>query len=168
MPIKFDIKLTADDMYRFNMYHAYTSLQGILSVVMGLFIIGVIVVSEQFQDFLTALPYIALACVFLLYIPVTLRFRSKRQIFASEILKGVLHYTLTTEGIVVSAGNEEEQATLPWNYVYKIVTTKSNILIYSNRVNAYIIPKQQIQGQITDIYDVFENEVESYKLKIKR
>lgn len=168
MPIKFDIKLATDDMYRFNMYHAYTSLQGILSVVMGLFIIGVIVISEQFQDFLTVLPYIALAFVFLLYIPVTLRFRSKRQIFASEILKGVLHYTLTEEGVVVSAGRETEQATLPWSYVYKIVTTKSNILIYSNRVNAYIIPKKQVQGQLSEIYDIFEKQMEAYRLKIKR
>ena len=36
MSIKFDIKLNSEDMYRFNMYHAYTSVQGWLSLIMGI------------------------------------------------------------------------------------------------------------------------------------
>lgn len=32
MPIKFDVKITANDMYRFNMYHIYTSFTGIFSI----------------------------------------------------------------------------------------------------------------------------------------
>ena len=32
MPLKFDITLTAEDMYRFNMYHIYTSFTGIFSI----------------------------------------------------------------------------------------------------------------------------------------
>ena len=36
MTVKFNVKLSSEDMYRFNMYHAYTSMQGILSLVMDL------------------------------------------------------------------------------------------------------------------------------------
>ena len=169
MSVKFDVKLTADDMYRFNMHHAYTSLQGILSLIMGAFIIGVIVFSGQFHDPKSAAPYIALALVFLLYIPVTLRFRSKRQIMMSDILKNVLHFELNEEGVVVtSEGEEAERAVLLWEYVYKAVTTKKNFLIYSNRVNAYIVPKDQVKEQLPAIYDIFEKHVEAYRLKIKR
>ena len=169
MSVKFDVKLTADDMYRFNIHHAYTSLQGILSLVMGAFIIGVIVLSGQFHDIGTAAPYIALALVFLLYIPMTLRFRSKRQILMSDILKNVLHFELNEEGVVVtSEGEQGEQATLPWEYVYKAVTTKTNFLIYSNRVNAYIVPKEQVKDQLPAIYEMFEKHVEAYRLKIKK
>ena len=32
MPIEFDVKITANDMYRFNMYHIYTSFTGIFSI----------------------------------------------------------------------------------------------------------------------------------------
>lgn len=39
MTVKFNVKLSSEDMYRFNMYHAYTSMQGILSLVMGIFVI---------------------------------------------------------------------------------------------------------------------------------
>lgn len=46
MTVKFNVKLSSEDMYRFNMYHAYTSMQGILSLVMGIFVIVVIALSE--------------------------------------------------------------------------------------------------------------------------
>lgn len=32
MPIEFDVKITVNDMYRFNMYHIYTSFTGIFSI----------------------------------------------------------------------------------------------------------------------------------------
>ena len=168
MWVKFDVKLTSEDMYRFNIHHAYTSLQGILSLVMGVFIIDVIIISGQFQEFITAVPYVALALIFLLYIPITLWFRSKRQILMSDVLGEPLHYELTDEGIVVTSDALEEQALLPWKQVYKAVTTKYNFLIYSNRVNAYIIPKAQVEQQLSAIYDAFESHCEAYRLKIKR
>ena len=117
MSVKFDVKLTSQDMYRFNIHHAYTSLQGILSLVLGVFIIAVIIVSDQFRDFISVLPYVALALVFFLYIPITLWFRSKRQIAMSEVLRETLHYELTDEGIVVKSDALDEEALLPWGQV---------------------------------------------------
>ena len=168
MSVKFDVKLTSEDMYRFNIHHAYTSLQGILSLAMGAFIIAVIIISGQFQEFITAVPYVALALIFLLYIPITLWFRSKRQISMSDVLRETLHFELNDEGIVVTSDALEEQALLPWKQVYKAVTTRHNFLIYSNRVNAYIVPKAQVEEQLSEIYEAFEKHCEDYRLKIKR
>ena len=168
MSVKFDVKLTSQDMYRFNIHHAYTSLQGILSLVLGVFIIAVIIVSDQFRDFISALPYVALALVFFLYIPITLWFRSKRQIAMSEVLRETLHYELTDEGIVVKSDALDEEVLLPWGQVYKAITTRNNFLIYSNRVNAYIIPKAKTEDKLLEIYDAFEKHCEAYRLKIKR
>ena len=86
----------------------------------------------------------------------------------SDVLREPLHYELTDEGIVVTSDALEDQALLPWKQVYKAVTTKYNFLIYSNRVNAYIIPKAQVEQQLPAIYDAFENHCEAYRLKIKR
>ena len=84
MTVKFNVKLSSEDMYRFNMYHAYTSMQGILSLVMGIFVIVVIALSENLHDIRHALPYLLIALIFLLYVPLTLRIRSKRQIHMSN------------------------------------------------------------------------------------
>lgn len=168
MSVKFDIKLTVQDMYRFNLHHAYTSFQGILSIVLGFFIIGVIVVSNQFQDFYTAVPYLLLAVVFLLYIPVTLRFRSKRQVLLSDVLKDVLHFSMDDAGVTVSSDTQEEPACLPWEYIYKAVTTKHSLLLYSNRVNAYVIPKDQVQEQWEEICNILDAKLPDHRKKIKR
>ena len=148
MSIKFDIKLNSEDMYRFNMYHAYTSVQGWLSLIMGILVIVIIAISEDLHDFRLSAPYFLLALIFLLYVPLTLRIRSKRQIRMSSALKDTLHFEMRDEGIAVS-------------------TTKHNLLIYSNRVNAYIIPKAQISDKQPQIYEALRKHCDDYRLHIK-
>ena len=83
-------------------------------------------------------------------------------------MRETLHYELTDEGIVVKSDALDEEALLPWGQVYKAITTRNNFLIYSNRVNAYIIPKAQTEDKLSEIYDAFEKHCEAYRLKIKR
>lgn len=167
MSIKFDIKLNSEDMYRFNMYHAYTSVQGWLSLIMGILVIVIIAISEDLHDFSLSAPYFLVALIFLLYVPLTLRIRSKRQIRMSSVLKDTLHFEMRDEGIAVSTEQEEEEAVLPWESIYKAVTTKHNLLIYSNRVNAYIIPKAQVSDKLPQIYEALRKHCDDYRLHIK-
>lgn len=167
MTVKFNVKLSSEDMYRFNMYHAYTSMQGILSLVMGIFVIVVIALSENLHDIRHALPYLLIALIFLLYVPLTLRIRSKRQIHMSDALKDVLHFEMREDGIAVTTDHETEEAVLPWDMIYKAVTTKHNLLIYSNRVNAYIIPKAQVTKKLPQIYAMLRQHCKDYRLHIK-
>jgi hypothetical protein len=104
----------------------------------------------------------------LFYVPVSLKLRSKRQIEASEILSKPLHYELTEEGVAVTADATDEQALLPWDRIYKAVTTRHNFLVFSNRVNAYVIPKAQVASRLPEIYDAFEAHCKDYRLHIKR
>ncbi len=168
MSIKFNVKLNCEDMYRFNLYHAYTSMQGILSILLSIAIVALLFFTGKYEVFITSAPYVALFLVFVFYIPITLWIRSKRQVRHSEVLQGVLHYELTEEGITVSSDVGDEKATLPWQYVYKAVTTKHNFLIYSNRVNAYVIPKAQVLEQLPEVFEAFEKHCEDYRLRIKR
>lgn len=167
MTVKFNVKLSSEDMYRFNMYHAYTSMQGILSLVMGIFVIVVIALSESLHDIRHALPYLLIALIFLLYVPLTLCIRSKRQIHMSDALKDVLHFEMREDGIAVTTDHETEEAVLPWDMIYKAVTTKHNLLIYSNRVNAYIIPKAQATEELPQIYAMLRQHCKDYRLHIK-
>ncbi len=167
MTIKFNVKLSSEDMYRFNMYHAYTSMQGILSLVMGIFVIVVIALSDNLHDIRHGLPYLLIALIFLLYVPLTLRIRSKQQIHMSDALKDVLHFEMREEGIAVTTDHATEEAVLPWDMIYKAVTTKHNLLIYSNRVNAYVIPKAQVTEKLPQIYAMLRQHCQDYRLHIK-
>lgn len=164
MNVSFDVQLQAKDLYRFNMYQTYTSLQGILSVVLG--ILGFVMAGITFGE--AELPYtimyIVVGCLFLFYIPVSLWFRSKLTLKSNAVLAGKLHYEVSEECIRVTQG--EEAGELPWEAVYKLVSNKKQILIFSTRINAYIIPREQIGAQYDSFCEVAGKELEHYRLKL--
>ena len=165
MPIEFDIKITDKDMYRFNMYHAYTGFQGIFATIIGIVVLVVAVVTLKKVDMTYTLLYFLFGVIFLVYTPVNLWTRSKRQILLSPVLKGTLHYSMDDKGVHVRAG--EQTALLEWNMIYRIVSTKSNLLIYSTRVNAYVIPLAQLGSQYESIKQLAQQKLEKYRFNMK-
>lgn len=166
MPIKFDINLDIKDMYRFSMYHTYTGIHGIMSIAIA--ILAFVVAGTTWGDVeLTySILYVCFGFAFLFYMPATLYLRAKRQIFMSEELKNTLHYSIDEAGIKVTQNGAEAQ--LPWKQVYKITATKNNVLIYSNRINAYIIPKTQLGEQYAALKEVAKAHLETYCYCIRK
>ena len=165
MPIEFEIKITDKDMYRFNMHHAYTGFQGIFATVVGLAVLAVAFATGGKVDTVYTVLYVLFGVLFLIYMPVSLWLRSKRQILTSPVLKETLHYALDEKGVHVSVG--EEAADLEWDRIYKMVSTKSNLLIYSSRVNAYVIPLQQLGARYGSVKELAEKKLEKYRLRMK-
>lgn len=165
MPIEFDIKITDKDMYRFNMHHAYTGFQGIFATVIGIAVIIVACLTLDKVDTMYTMLYFLFGIIFLVYMPVSLWMRSKRQILTSPVLKEILHYSMDDAGIHVTVG--EQTAELEWKMIYKIVSTKSNLLIYSTRVNAYVIPLKQLEGQYEAVKQLAEQKLEKYRIRMR-
>lgn len=165
MPIEFDIKITDKDMYRFNMHHAYTGFQGIFATGIGIAVLAVFALTYGKVETVYSMLYLLFGIIFLVYMPVSLWLRSKRQILVSPVLKETLHYSLDDTGIHVSVNGQT--ADLEWNLIYKMITTKSNLLIYSSRVNAYVIPLVQLAGLYGRVKELAEQKLEKYRLRMK-
>lgn len=165
MPIEFDIKITDKDMYRFNMYHAYTGFQGIFATMIGIVVLIIAFITLGKVETTYTFLYFLFGVVFLIYTPVNLWTRSKRQILLSPVLKGILHYSIDDKGVHVQAG--EQHALLEWNMIYKIVSTKNNLLIYSTRVNAYVIPLVQLGEEYVFVKKIAEQKLEKYRFNMK-
>jgi hypothetical protein len=164
--IKFSTKITDDDLYRYNMHYAYTHNQGILSVVLFVLLIVVWILRFPQLRLVYQVMYPAVAFVFLIYIPMSLKLKSKAQM-TQEVFQHPLTYELADSGIIISSPTTDEPAELPGEYVYKISTWKSYLLIYSNRVNAYIIPMADIAEDYDNIKEYIKQHVEDYKLQLK-
>ena len=165
MPLKFDITLTVEDMYRFNMYQTYSGFHGWFSIVFSILIFVVAgVTCGNIEATYTAL-YIVFGIVFLVYPPVSLFLRSKRTLAMSEVLRGTLHYEVDEEGLHVS--QKEESALLPWEQIYKMVATKHNVLVYSSRINAYVIPRAQLGEHYAALRTQAAAHLPAYRLKMK-
>jgi hypothetical protein len=168
MPLTFKAKVQADDWFRFNMRHNYTSFSGILSVVVGLLLyVAAFMARERFGTENIVLFFL-LDTMFLLYTPIRLKARSKLVTAEGAPLADTYTYTLGEEAIEVeanaAASEEENRAVLPYNLIYKAILTKQGLYIYSSRVNAYIIPRRDIESQVDEICDILRKKLQSYQL----
>ena len=165
MNIEFDIKLSPKDMYRFNMYQTYTGFHGWFSIIGSIIIFIVAGLTYGGLETSYTVLYIAFGIIFLFYMPVTLWIRSKSAIAASPVLKGTLHYLVDEKGLTVSQG--EESACLPWEQIYKMVSNKYNVLVYSNRTNAYVIPHEQLGDNYAALAKLANEKLANYRVKMK-
>ena len=165
METEFDITLNSKDMYRFSMYHAYTGSQGIISVLIAALCFFVSIKTRGSVELTYTILYAVFGVVILFYIPVQLYLRSKRQIMSSEVLRRPLHYRVDEKGVHTS--QDDASADLPWDQIYKMVSTRHNVLIYSNRVNAFIIPKDQIEREYRMLAQIAEKHLPKYRYKVK-
>lgn len=165
MTAEFDVTITSKDMYRFNMYHAYHGFQGIFATVIGILVLVVAGATFGKVETMYTVMYIIFGVVFLVYVPASLYMRSKQQILSSEVLRQALHYKFDEEGVHVS--QKEQTADLLWNQIYKVVATKSNLLVYSSRVNAYVIPRSVMGTEYETVTQLARKNLEKYRLKLK-
>lgn len=165
MKIEFDVKLFAKDLYLFNMYQAYKGLQGILSLVLPAIIFVQVYMNWGKASTGTTLLNIGLGVLFLLYVPVSLWLRANKVAKTDEVLSKPLHYEFTEEKIRVSQG--EENVEFEWDNIYRMITLGGMLLIYTNRINAYIIEKKQIEAQYTDLVQLAKSKLEKYRIKVK-
>ena len=164
MSVEFQVTITDKDMFRFNIYHAYHGFQGIVATMAGIWALITAGLTYGKVELVYTILYIVFGIVFLFYVPGSLYLRSKRQISSSEVLKNALYYRIDEEGVHVSQG--EQTADLQWKQVYKMVSNKNQLLIYSSRVNAYIIPKEAVAHQYPTIVGLAVNHLEGFRLKL--
>lgn len=164
MNLQFNTQLTAKDLYRFNMRNAYTSTQGILSIICAALVVFVFIWRFDRLTVPYMILFIILAIVFIIYIPVSLWLRSNQVFKNNEIFKEPLTYSFTDEDITVTSPSaQEEEAHLRYDDIYKVVVTKGYILIYTNRISAYIIPRGF--DDETKVMDFLTDKVDNYKLR---
>ena len=162
--IKFKSKLTEQDLFNFYLYNAYTSSQGVISIVFGIIGIAAGIFTIGKLEGIYPIAYIILGILFFVYLPFALKFRAKNSI-KNEILSSEMEYTVTNKGVHIKVN--EEEADMTWDLVYKVVTKKDLLLVYSNMKSAYIIPRQFITGKEDDIIKVFRENLPEHRLKIK-
>ena len=165
MKLELDVTLTDKDMYRFNMYHIYSGVHGIFSLVIAVMIFVVAGVTWGDIERGYSIAYVIFGMIFLFYMPFTLKLKSKHQLASSASLREGLHYLFDEDGIHVSQGGES--ADLLWKQVYKMIATKSNVLIYSNRVNAFVIPRSVLGEKYQTLKELAEKQLEKYRIRMK-
>ncbi|MBQ6320155.1 MAG: YcxB family protein [Lachnospiraceae bacterium] len=140
MSAEFDVKMTTGKMYDYMLRHTFTSFAGIVGELLGIVLVAGAFVYKQWI-------YIIFGMICILYQPVALYFRAKRQVTGNEVFKDPLHYIVNDNGITVRSGDNTDSLT--WDKIYKVVSTSRSVIVYTGRVNACIFPKEDM-GPVKD------------------
>ena len=209
-----EVKISADDMFRFNLYHVYTHPNGWLTILIG--VIAIVVGFTTYGSVTSGytLMYFVLGALLIAYQPFMLHSASKKQVEGSEVLSKPLTYTFLDEGIQIHTELEERyedaqeeteaeakeaneqltaeeadgqvtaeeadtdavegkdtqaesgtSAVLKLNQVYKAVKNRKQLLVYSGRASAYILPIDQLGDQEGAVEEVLREKLAKFRRK---
>lgn len=165
MKEEFDVNLTAQDMFRFNIYHTYHSFRGVILVALPVLLLALTVLSWGKMGTVTSMVYIGLCLVLVAYVPVSLWLNANAQFKRTQALQNTQHFAIDDTGVTIS--QEGEEATLAWAQIYKVVETGSSLLVYSTRINAYVFPIRDLGEKKEAVARIMQEHLESYRLKLK-
>ena len=166
MKVVLDIKLDAKDLFRFNMQQAYRGMQGILSIILPILVFAYAVTSFGEVSIGSTLVYVGLGIVFLVYVPISLWLRVNKTVKdENNALSKQLHYEFEEEVIRVSVG--EESVEFQWEKIFQMKTSGPLLLVYTNRINAYVLPLTQVGDKYEELSKLAHAKLEKYRIKMK-
>ena len=158
------VNLTDNDLFKFLMYHNYHGAQGKLGIVVALLAFLAAVMTYGRVEMLYTVLYIVCGVVFIVYTPLALKWRAKRQFQLAPDLGEEMTYEFSDEGIKSSIKDQSVQ--VQWINLYRIVGKDDYIYIYTDRLHASIIPKRCIEDY-EDLVEYMELKTPKGKVKIK-
>lgn len=165
MKVSLDIKLTAKDLFRFNMNQAYKGMQGALSIILPILVFAYAVSTFGEVSIGSTLVYVGLGMLFLLYVPVSLWLRTRKIINdPNNAISKTLHYDFEEDFIRVSV--EQEQVEFKWENIFRLCTSGNLLLVYTNRINAYILPLEQVGEKYQPLFELANKKLEKYRIKM--
>ncbi len=166
MKVTLDIKVDAKDLFRFNMMQAYRGMQGVLSIILPILVFAYAVTTYGEVSIGSTLVYVGLGIVFLIYVPISLWLRVNKTVKdENNALSKSLHYDFEEDGIRVSVG--EESVEFKWENIFQMKTSGSLVLVYTNRINAYILPLSQVGDKYDELSKLAHAKLEKYRIKMK-
>lgn len=158
MELELEVKITPNALFDYMLYHTYTGMSGLLSAIVGAFLVIVFFMGQS--------PiYMVAGLVILIYLPYTLFIRSRKQYLSNENFKEPLHFSFNDEGMKVTQGENSES--LEWEYMYKAVSTPNSIILYTSKVNASIFPKKDLGDKKALLIEMISTHMPPKKVKIR-
>lgn len=122
---KITVRMTDTYLFDFTLYHTYSKLAGFLTNIL------------------------VAAVVFIVYTPLLLKYRSKKQVKRIERYHVPNEMTFNDEGIQVEFADKKE--TYEWEQIQKVVTTPKTIGFYYETEKALIVPKPDFGDKFVPI-----------------
>ena len=166
MPIKVQVRVGAEVMIDFMLYHIYASAVGVITIILGILNIGLGIAFVSRKEFLYMAGAFAFAVVVLVIYPQTIKNRVKRQMERMENKEALVTYTFSEDGVETVTKDDSGKA--DWSAFKKAVSRKRLLLLYDDKKQAVILPIDQIQEEYAQIVDMISAHMPAPAVRIKR
>ena len=152
--VKFSVQITVKDMFLFLVHHSYRGVSLLADAIVTFGAIGLLITGFGEGDPVKTVALIFVALLFTVVHPLQLYTKARKQVKKNDVFKKPLDYVLTDEGSTLSQGEQSQSIT--WEDVYQVKEYKSQILVYTARVYAFVWPKSALAKCEAEIKELFK------------
>ncbi len=146
--IEFDAQLDKRTLNRFLIRNNFLRAGGVIGLLISLAAILGLICFWRYFAMSQRVILVFLGLMFTVIQPVTLLMKGWNQL-KTGTFREPFHYVFTKNGMEVT--NIAGTATVEWQEVRKVVTTKDAMYIYMNAVSAFIIPRSACEEEYVDL-----------------
>lgn len=164
MKVEFDSQMTPEAMLDYMSYTTYRSLNGILSVLVGVACLGICIKKILDGDMGAGGVFFFIALILLVSNPLTMKTRSIDQVKKTPMFQEPLHYSIEEDGIHISQG--EASVVNEWKSFKKICASRKSIFLYLTKQRALIFPKKDLGDQYDEAVEIIKKSMPAGKVKL--
>lgn len=163
--VEFDITLGTKDMSDFLIKHFYGKFAGTFGLTLSAIALILLVAGIGKWGMYEMLVLLLIGLLFTVVQPLQLRTKAATQVKNNPLFKKPIHFAFDEKGITASQDGQSE--TLPWERVRQVRETSHSILIYISSVNANIIPKKQAGDKLDALKQVIKENIDKSVCHLK-
>ncbi len=137
--MRFEIKLTAKDLWRFSMHHSNSGMLGVFNVIFTAAALFLLVTRWSVIGTGQRLLLVVCALIFTVWQPMLLYRKACKQARLPAVSQP-MYLTFDPEGVHVEQNSQNADFT--WEQVGRIVELKKMTIIYMDRVHAFLLPER--------------------------
>lgn len=164
--INMSIQLKVKNMYYFLLRHTYTSFSGLFGVFLSIGALVLLATTYQSNDSFRNVLLVLVAVIFLIVNPIQLWLKAAQQVKMNPMFQKPLYYYLSETGILVK--QEEQELSIAWEDIVRVIETKKYIILYLSRVHAYIWPVTEMDNQHEQVKEMLKQHLNEKQYKWRK
>lgn len=164
LQVEFETKIEEKDLMNFKLYHNYHSVSGIATVLFGVIMLVVCIVSIGEVHISYTLMTGFFGLFFTVYTPIGMAVKVKNQMKKVPAFREPVKYTVTAEKILLAQGEVREE--LLWDDIFKITCTGKSIVLYITAVRANIIPLEALGKNAAAFFEIARQCLRPFQIKV--
>lgn len=159
--MKFEVKLTAKELWQFSMYHANAGATGLFNVIFTAAALFLLIF--RWETLTVAYRLLMFGCVLIFTVlqPLLLYGKVRKQA-KMPAMAAPMYLTFREEGLQVE--QNDQVASFPWEQMARMDKKPTMVVLYMDRVHAYLLPKKILAEQEEAFYEL----VKTYLPKERR